>query len=452
LFETREYQGWWWLPNEEGDELPGVLRIERAAATLELFGHFGLEVLSQTPTEIVSSGSLAEQPLILGRTSDGKRITLEGHVSAGYVMNTSGFTTSTYRRLVVVVGAHFDRSESISFDEIAIDASDLGAWSQVKTVQTTARFRKRGRYRTWSRASTMWRDRDDLEIPLARGEQARISFGARFEGFDVLGRPGDHAAIRQSTELRLRFRKPARLDDVFARVGQIRNFLTLAVGRPVSVISVTGYRDAYGDDGRLVPIELLWAIPHNPDPPAKRRDAHEMLFTLPEAAPDIGKVIRSWFAKQERLQPVFNLFFGMRYHPDMYLDVRFLMNAQAVETYAHRRGRKPVERSFADQIREVLANSQRVSRKIVGDDADAFIAHLKVSRNYYTHYNPKYESKAARGAALFLLTLQLQALIEMSLLRELGFGHKAIDAILDRVGRYREIRHFAAYAADEGTD
>jgi len=40
---------------------------------------------------------------------------------------------------------------------------------------------------------------------------------------------------------------------------------------------------------------------------------------------------------------------------------------------------------------------------------------------------------------LYFLVVQLRAIIEMSLLRELGFSCEAIDEILDRVQRYAEI-------------
>jgi hypothetical protein len=45
--------------------------------------------------------------------------------------------------------------------------------------------------------------------------------------------------------------------------------------------------------------------------------------------------------------------------------------------------------------------------------------------------------------------MQLQAIIEMSLLRELGFGCRSIDAILERARRYGEIEHFKAIVATE---
>jgi hypothetical protein len=48
-----------------------------------------------------------------------------------------------------------------------------------------------------------------------------------------------------------------------------------------------------------------------------------------------------------------------------------------------------------------------------------------------------------------LLTLQLQAIIEMSLLRELGFSSRSIDGIFERVGRYGQIEHHRSTAHGE---
>jgi ApeA N-terminal domain 1 len=103
----------------------------------------------------------------------------------------------------------------------------------------------------------------------------------------------------------------------------------------------------------------------------------------------------------------------------------------------------------------VLAQCRMVSKRIVGaqqSDLEEFITGFKTARNYYTHYNPKLEKKAAKGVALLLLSIQLQAIIEMSLLRELGFPLRAIDAILDRTRRYEEIDHFRSKAAQETED
>lgn len=59
-------------------------------------------------------------------------------------------------------------------------------------------------------------------------------------------------------------------------------------------------------------------------------------------------------------------------------------------------------------------------------------------------------SQATRGALLLVLTIQLQAIIEMVLLHRLGFSNEAIDQIFaTRLERYRQIANVKAQASDE---
>ncbi len=82
MLEVREFKGLWWLPGQEDNQLAGTLTIEKGDARLELIGHFGHEVLSQTAAQTAYSMELAQQPRIVGMSTDGKPITLEGHTAA----------------------------------------------------------------------------------------------------------------------------------------------------------------------------------------------------------------------------------------------------------------------------------------------------------------------------------------------------------------------------------
>lgn len=456
MVETHEYKGLWWLPSDESEKLSGTLTVTKGDAALELIGHFGYELLSETETEKTYSLSLARQPRIVGLSTSGKPITLEGHQAANHTTSFPGLSTATYKREVALIGKQFAEGEQIGFDEISIRASDLNAWTQVSGFDTKVGMEKHEAkdYYIFSNVEIRFDAPDDIEIPLAQGERAFIRFSAPSKG---IGRGTDHVALTQEAALHLRFAKRAGLEQIFDRVGEIRNFLSLAVGRPVAILSVTGYQDDYVRERAKtpLPIGLLWEIPHNPDPPTRARHPWEMLFTLSEATPDISTVMKNWRAKQAGLKPVFNLFFGMRYHPSMYLDVKFLAYAQAVETYDYRRRQKPGKKTLAQRTADVLGQCRTVSKRIVGtesSDQESFIEEFKTSRNYYTHYNPRLEKKAARGTALLLLSIQLQAIIEMCLLRELGFTCRAIDKILERVRRYDEIKHFKAIVAETDTD
>ena len=316
---------------------------------------------------------------------------------------------------------------------------------------------------------------------------ARITFTCNF-GTVVPEAP--KVTLRQTAWLHYTPPERLRLAEALALIGSVRNFLSLAIGQSETIESVKGYRDDVArerPDGSRVrlPIELYWRIPHNPDAPQRRSTPFDVLFTLPQAKPDIGAVLRAWFERQEIFEPVLNLYFGMLHHPNMYLEVRFLSLAQAVETYDFRR-RDPYElpekeheerlkevldstpdehrdwlrmrllssnyRTLDARIRSVLAECPEVAARIVGrseEEQGAWVTLFKHTRNYHTHYTPALERKAAKGARLHLLVVQLNAIVEMSLLRELGFGEHEIIEILDRVQRFARIQHFSAQASDE---
>lgn len=134
-------------------------------------------------------------------------------------------------------------------------------------------------------------------------------------------------------------------------------------------------------------------------------------------------------------------------------ELKFLAYAQALESYDRRRRRT---RSAIDQrLRATLRQCPKVRANLLaaGDvTLDEFLKAFEDSRNFYTHYTAgrKQNSQARRGVLLYVLTVQLQALIEMVLLKHLGFGDAAIDEIFTtRVPRYREIANASAQASDE---
>lgn len=450
MLTRREYKGPWWLPGNESNQLPGTLVVEKGKTTLEVIGDFGRELISKTARERVYSLQLEERSRLLGTSTDGKPITLEGIWEGSSKIHFPGLPTANYRAGTTLVGRHFAEGETIAFDEIAISASDLNAWTQVSGFRTsieTEELDDEG-HAAFVGTEVRYEAPDEIRIPLARGEEIALRFTCHGRG--LWGR-SDRVEIRQEAALHWRFPRPIDLFSVFDRVGQVRNFLSLAVGRPVSITSVAGFKDGHklGSSNSLSPIDLYWEISHNPDPPESARDPREMLFTLNQVEPDASTVIKRWLARQDRLEPVFNLYFGTLYHPSLYLEVRFLAFAQALETYDFRRRRKPGSRSLAERTYDVLRQCRTVTSRIVGADSDRFVTDFKNTRNYYTHYNPKLEGKAATGAALYLLTLELQTILEMSFLRQLGFPCRTIEEVLARAGRFAQIEHFRSRVAQQ---
>lgn len=437
MFETHEYKRMWWLAADPDKKLAGTLAVRNGKAELEVLGNFGAG-LTPKDGSIVFDFSEPDIPSrVIGRSAMKEDITLEGAPISRWPADIS-----TYDPPWVLVGKAFAEDDEIAFDEMVIRITDLDTWACVSG------FRKP---EAGAGAFDIRFERPPaIPIPLDGDEHAQIEFWPSHSGWRHVT---TSVTISQTTALRLRFAKRHSLNQVAERVRQFRNLLCLAVGRPVSVLSVTVFQDDYqrSDSTHPLPIELLWQIPHNPDPPTEPRHAFQMPFTLPEAPQGIAEVLNAWFAMEARYQPVFNLYFGMRYHPDMYGDIRFLAYAQAAETFHLRQSGK--KQTLDKRIRALLDECPTVSSQILRAAAvelEDFVSAFKDSRNYYTHYDPKKERKAATGVPLYVLTVQLQAIIEMSLLRELGFSCEQIDTIFTtRVQRYAEIANAKTYADDE---
>jgi hypothetical protein len=176
----------------------------------------------------------------VGLSTDGKPITLEGHRAAPHTTSFLGIPSAVYERTVTLIGKEFADGEEIGFDEISICATDLNSWTEISGFHIEVGFEKHEEKEVYvsSNVGIRFDAPDDIEIPLARGEKAFIRFSAPSQGIA----PGtDHVALTQRAALHFRFAKRATLAQIFERVGEIRNFLSLAVGRPVAILAVIGY-------------------------------------------------------------------------------------------------------------------------------------------------------------------------------------------------------------------
>jgi hypothetical protein len=480
MIETHEYAGLWWLPHNDARKFAGTLVVTRGKAKLEVLGAFADD---QAPFEM----SLAHVPRILGMSTNGKAITLERCVPTSRNLNFPGLMRTTFRAQAVLVGAWFSEGEEVTFDEIAFRTSDLDTWAMVSGFShgfTGEEEAETGLF-VPSDFEFKFTPPPSIEIPLDDGFSASIRFAYHQTG---LAPVTTTLTLTQAASFYLRFPGARSLNEAETLLGLVRNFLTLAIGRPLTLLAVTGYKDDLLNPAskRPEPVEVLYETPNNPDPP--HRDLHptEMMFTLSEAKPSISEVLRAWFSRQEILRPVFNLYFGALYHPTLFLDQRFIAYAQAIETYDRRRrnatdlpqdeherrvvdilAATPAEHAewlktklkhsnslvLGKRLRDVIAECPPISKRIFGPSRKRTSALRQIvdTRNYHTHYDVSLEHAAAKGAELYLRTVQLRAMIEMSLLRELGFACEDIGTILDRVERYREIEHFRELVSAEAS-
>lgn len=470
MLEVFEHRGLWWLPERPKRKVAGVLTFSQDAVALELIGWLPRpEPVADESGEIELPSGPLSRPRILGLSSDGKAFTLENCHASGFNFSSPGLITESFVPAMILRGAHYEPDEEVVLDELAIAYTQLDSWVATSgfDLLPPAEDEPMG-------VDISFREPKHItvEIPAAIIE---ISFARSLKDAEP-HRP--EVKVQQRSGFLLRFKHATPLKPALDYVYQLRNFVSLGVGRPVTPIRITGFvlppEDAEPDpftrlEPRKLKIDLFYRLAHVPD--VKELHPAQMLFSLPDARKRLPTLLLNWFAKQELLRPVFDLYFGAVYNRQAYMEQRFLSLTQAIETY-HRRTSDETELPPADHERrldeimsatpeqhrewlqlklrhsnelwlhrrldDVLERCPTVVDKLVR--RRSFGHRLAAARNYLTHYDPALEGQAARGLDLYPLTVQLQALVEMCLLLELGFDCNEIDGFFERARRYEEAR------------
>jgi len=173
------------------------------------------------------------------------------------------------------VGAWPAADDEISLAEIAIRTNDLDTWASVSGLSerlSTEEVAATG-LATLSVLDVHFEPPAPVTIPLDDGDEASVEFTWSRR---TIAQPLREITVPQEAWLLLRLSNPRHLDEIVNSVGELRNFVSLAIGRPVRVLSVRALSESGEDAGEeeRTWVELLWAIPHNPEPSGPRRTSY----------------------------------------------------------------------------------------------------------------------------------------------------------------------------------
>lgn len=203
--------------------------------------------------------------------------------------------------------------------------------------------------------------------------------------------------------------------------------------------------------------------------PLEKISPFQILFNYSNIADRFADLISNWFSREENLEPVYDLYFGILHDPDMYVSNQFLSAMQAIETYhrrthrntelsteehairvnsivdrapeQHREGLRSKldfsnERVLKDRLEELINDNFVTIADLLVKDKTEFIKDLRNTRNYFTHYNSKGEKKAAKGDELVRLTGRAMLLLQSCLLHELRFSIHEIESMIKKNKHY----------------
>jgi len=453
MIEEFEYKGIWWLPDKSEEKISGTFKFTpNEGAVLELIGSF---------KDITGMNKMLKPEIILGISSDGKNITLHKCFETKSNLSFPGLLTSSFYANRAFVGAHFQKTKDIKFKSLSVHYLYLDEWFNVSGFDIQHLF-----------------DEKEVVIRYKLPEPTQAAIDDYKIFLDVRATGPTHsivqkeASIKQRMYIRIEPSGEKSFDEYLSIMYRIQNFLSLGITEPVYPLVIEGITEVnkvmIDDKTYNPPVKVYYRVSDIPMAP-KTLLPFDMLFTFKDISDRFEDFLKNWFKKTDLLEPVYNLYFGTLYNPRMYLEHRFLSLVQAIESY-HRRTMKNFELSEEEhekRIMEILnavphghkkwlrnklaysnePNLRRRLKEILEKFADvldkfipkkdSFINKVVTTRNYLTHYDEKLKEQSAEGEELYRLTQKLKILLEICLLKELGFTSDNIKSLISRNRRYQ---------------
>ena len=464
LFEPIEKSGFFWLPADVNNRLPGILRISK-------LGEVKLEVSGFSPDPLNPfSSRLLDAPLlgprykffsrIVGIVGKNERITLE---ECSFVDGVShldgGLWGTTFRANRAFVGSIYGDRQDVTFSKINFSVEGLDEWLGISGIHTDYNWNEK-------RIFIDFKFPEDIALQLP--DEMEMNFVFTW-ALSPLSSVTTEASITQKAYISLRSRELRPLDDFVDLIFKLRDFFCFAMDKTVALESITGYskditqsiRNGEEDKILEIPIKIYYrSLPYSEEKPKVRR--FDMLFLYRrDVENELEKILEGWLKNYGNSEPAFNLYFASKSGINGYLESLFLSLIQGIETL-HRRNSQETKRPNEEfeQLRNrifenvpedakkwleeklkyanELSLRQRLRRMIkpferfFGNkgEQDSFISKVVNTRNYLTHYDDSLARQAADENDLWMLYRKLEALFQLHFLRLVGMENESIISIV----------------------
>lgn len=451
-------QGIWWLPETPDDTETGTLTFDQIqGAKLSVVGR--LAPLKNGPV-----GANKERNIIHGFTTTGKPVTLLETFVVNSRMGFPGIATEAWHVRTIAIGAHFSSAYEVLFNRSWVRFDGIARWLAYDPFAEAHNF-------------------DPFYTELTVRKPPRMQLGS-IPGAKLYtdshirsSRDGDERWTSTSEAMiGIDADEPQTLNWHFTAASNVRSLAELLYGRPLHLTKlqvelpaepkaegfppyaeVEIYAQMIGGDYELPPVNR---------PPMLTAPA------LLEAAPN---ALADWFAQYETLSAALHLLSTVASDRRMFMNVRFLLAAQAVETF-HREAYPSTivpsdehaaivkaltaaippntlkamrdklkgtlewtnEPSLRHRLRALIALARNGHGGVMPAYDKSFIDAVVATRNHETHHGDK-PPNLLTGADMHWAIRRLVALLTVLFLRRLGLSSDAINVVIARHQEFRTL-------------
>lgn len=468
VLERIQTKGYFWLPRNPEEELPGELHISGLGQIeLSLMGVFDDPEQDGTGAAKAFLGHLDEIDRICGRTYEGGYVTLinclrtrvKTNLAPGKYLNSSVFIAT-----FALVGVDLDEDE-VAFSKLNFTVEGLDDWLRFETFKHSARMEandgdgktellRKGTVDYFTRSSPLFTLNDGINV----------QFHSPVLN-DLSRHPSISLSLRPQPYISLISIKPQHFKCFIDLADRIQKFISLAVDQEVQFQSFTFLDDSLD---QKVPIQMFFQTRASRKPEYRHR-IQKVLFALPDIEDQFENMMNSWIKlfEQGNAGPALNLYFAAAWKETDLLDTNTLFLTQAIEIL-HRQTlpqNKPMNQkvfrkmineffdSTSVQIPELIklkirqANQPSLRDRV--DEALApfgswfrdnehdkdFAKRVSDTRNYFTHYPRHLKGNYQDSEQLMSLHIKLEVLLLLHILQLVGFNESQLSQIISNSQR-----------------
>lgn len=447
--EPFEQRGLWWLAAAPEDRVAGVLRFTNEdGVVLSLFGMLGGR----------ETGVSAKSHHIILGTLYGSRpgpfVTLRDCVQLRHTMTSTGLNAEDYHAGRAFFGRHLTEPGDFLFSECRVGIGGLSGWvAHLSGIQLE--LGSQGR-------------EDNYQVRLTYTPPPPLR--AEIPGGWIIlhvGAEVEHSLRKASLKEVIRFvitvAEQISADEWNGRyVYPLMNLLTLATDVP-NALTDWELADAKSPFTRVT---VVGQRVFNEDAEDPAVTPHRMLIPLEGSEGRFPDLVTRWLDVADKYQDSCNIFFGLRYAPGAYTDMRLLGIGQALELYQAKRvhGQPPspptpppevltalppqaqeewrrwAEGVTCDTFRETLTKlaceHETTLKPLSPDGLESLISEIMSYRNYVIHRTKQPAAPEGFGRGLFRATETLSCLVKSCFLAELGFTPEERGNLFGRNAMY----------------
>ena len=405
--DTTIHKGLWWMPDDEGKQIPGTLIIERDRIVLETIGLLG----SKSPMDHFVGDGVVQHDVIWGISSESKKISIFNSHEAMTFNTSCPFSTAKYTAQVVAVGKHIRSLNEPGNYDVKVYIDELPYWFNPNCLH----YNGNEKLFTWSadlnnahQVSVKIEDGCNLEL------QGEVHFSHTKTGMRV--------EVEQLSTLNFVFTKPVSMQDAKRKVFAFEQFLSFATLAPVQYSRFQLVdKDNKPDPTKKWTIEIIDKKEKKSGSPER---FWEYLFVYETIKDSFPSIIRKWYEEKNSF-PIRTHLIDSVGHRGTFCSNDFLIVAQAIEGYYCRYKKDGLG------ITVILKNlRQDFSDIAILEMSDEDIDCIRDSRHYFSHLLPPGKKEhVVDGLQLYDLNHKLRKLLLCCLLSFIGFSNEEINKI-----------------------